>query len=192
MRKNRLLQAFLNKRAKDYSFMIVFFIIFTFFVLFVIRPNVKTVFVLQQELDNLKKLDSDYEKAIFNIVAIQSTLERNRDTFPVLTQAMPSNPQVNKVIDDIKKIASDSSMEMKRIDISEINLKGSDNKDKIKPYIVQIEATSNFVSVSRFLEGLMGQRRLKTIRQLSIVKEIKDSTASSALRIKLEIEGYYL
>src|SRR3989344_7223808 len=129
MRKSHILEVFLNKRAKDYSFIIVFFVIFSFFVLFVIRPNVKTVFILQQELDNLKKLDADYEKAIFNIVSIQSTLEQNRDTFPILTQAMPSNPQVNKVIDDIKKIASDSSMEMRRIDIAEINLKGTDNKD---------------------------------------------------------------
>lgn len=187
-----LLKKIFTKKTKDYGFMIVFFLIFSFFVLFVIRPNLTTVFNLQRERDQLVQLDQDYERAIFNIVSIQSSLERNRESFPLLNDAVPSAAQVNRVIDDITKIASSSSFDIKKIDINQISLKESADKNEAHSYQVFLESTADFNTTRRFINDLLKQRRLKTLKTLNLEQDNKESTQSSFLRIKLEIEGHYL
>ncbi len=182
----------LNKRAKDYTFAIFFLLLFSFFIFFIIRPNLVTGFGLQKELTDLQKLDKDYEQAIFNIVQVQAAVERNRDLFPLLNEAVPATPQVNQVLDDIKKVASESGIDLKKVDINQISLKESKTKTTIKPYDVAIETQSEFAQVSQFLDKLLKQRRLKSIKTLSIIKEGKEGSGSAQLRIKLEIEGFYL
>ncbi len=186
------LEKIFTKKTKDYSFIIVFFLIFSFFVLFVIRPNLTTVFNLQRERDQLAQLDQDYERAIFNIVSIQSSLERNRESFPLLNDAVPSAAQVNRVIDDITKIASSSSFDIKKIDINQISLKESTDKNKTHSYQVFLESTADFNTARKFIDDLLQQRRLKTLQTLNFEQDNKESTQSSLLRIKLEIEGHYL
>lgn len=192
MNRKTIVDKLMNRKTKDYTFTIVFFIIFSFFVLFVIRPNITTVFVLQQQLNDLQKLDKDYEKAIFTVVNIQSALEKNREQFPLLNQAVPSTPQVNQIIDDVKKIASDSGIELKKFDINQINLKESKNKNSLKPYNVDIETSSDFVKANKFMSAILQQRRLKSIKNLIISKDQNAGTESAALKIIFEIEGYYL
>lgn len=187
-----LLNKIFTKKTKDYTFMIVFFLIFSFFVLFVIRPNLTTVFNLQRERDQLTQLDQDYERAIFNIVSIQSSLERNRESFPLLNDAVPSAAQVNRVIDDITKIASSSSFDIKKIDINQISLKESTDKNEAHSYQVFLESAADFNTTRRFINDLLKQRRLKTLKTLNLEQDNKESTQSSFLRIKLEIEGHYL
>lgn len=187
-----LLNKIFTKKTKDYGFMIVFFLIFSFFVLFVIRPNLTTVFNLQRERDQLTQLDQDYERAIFNIVSIQSSLERNRESFPLLNDAVPSAAQVNRVIDDITKIASSSSFDIKKIDINQISLKESTDKNETHSYQVFLESAADFNTTRRFINDLLKQRRLKTLKTLNLEQDNKESTQSSFLRIKLEIEGHYL
>lgn len=187
-----LLNKIFTKKTKDYTFMIVFFLIFSFFVLFVIKPNLTTVFNLQRERDQLTQLDQDYERAIFNIVSIQSSLERNRESFPLLNDAVPSAAQVNRVIDDITKIASSSSFDIKKIDINQISLKESTDKNETHSYQVFLESAADFNTTRRFINDLLKQRRLKTLKTLNLEQDNKESTQSSFLHIKLEIEGHYL
>ncbi|MBI4004679.1 type 4a pilus biogenesis protein PilO [Candidatus Roizmanbacteria bacterium] len=192
MKETEILKKILSKKTTDYTFTVVFFFIFSFFVFFVIRPTLVTVFVLQKEVHELKELDKEYEKAIFSIVSVQSKLENNRSLFPMLSYAIPATPQVNKVVDDIRKVASASSIDIKRIEVNEINLKEIKEKDNVKPYIVSLETTSDFNTVNKFMAEIVGQRRLKTIKGISITKENKESTESSQLKIQLEVEAYYL
>jgi Tfp pilus assembly protein PilO len=192
MNKKNLLDKLLNRKAKDYSFAIIFFIIFSFFVLVVIRPNITTVLNIQKELTELQKLDTDYEQAIFNIIAIQSKLEKNREFFPLLNSALPSDPQVNKIVDDIRKVASDSGIEITKIEINQVNLKEKKSNTKPNSLFVAMEFDNDFVRTNKFIQELLVQRRLKTIRSLNISRNLSEGTESAGLIIKLEVEGYYL
>lgn len=186
------LEQLISRKAKDYTFTILFFIIFSFFTLFVIRPNIVTVFGLQKELTDLQILDKDYEAAIVDIVSLQSVLEKNRDRFPMLREALPYTPQVNQVIDDIRNVASESGIDTEKIDINQISLKESENKSSTKAYNVNIETRSDFPSAFAFVDGLTRQRRLKTLKNIKIYKEGSNGTGSAVLRVILEVEGYYL
>lgn len=192
MKKKSLMDQLFNKKVKDYSFTVIFFLVFSFFVVFVIRPNIITVFKSQKELQDLNKLDKDYENIIFSIINLQSKIQLNLENLPLLEQAIPKVPQVNKVIDDLASSATESGIILKSIDVSKINLKEDSDKRTTKSYMVLLEIDSDFPKVKQFLDNTLHQRRLKTIKSFSVLKEESKSSASAGLKISFEIEGYYL
>ncbi len=192
MNRNAIIEKLTSKRVKDYSFTIIFFIVFSFFIIFAIRPNLTTVFSLQKQLKELRVLDTNYENVIVHIVDLQSMLETNRDNMYLLDEALPASPQVNKVIDDLKKSASESGVLIRKIDVGEVNLKEDEKKKDIKAFTLSMETNSDFTEVKTFIDQFMNQRRLKMVRNLSIIKDTKDGTGSASLKIKMDISGYYL
>jgi hypothetical protein len=117
-----------SKKVKDYSLIIAFFIVFSIFVWFAIRPNIITAFSLQQELKELKEKDAHYEEVIMSIVEFQSKLEMNRDRLDLLDQALPPDPHVHKTVTDIMDAADDANIEVLSLDLRETEL--IDNSDK--------------------------------------------------------------
>ncbi|NTU72627.1 hypothetical protein HGB07_00400 [Candidatus Roizmanbacteria bacterium] len=186
------LRHLIGRRVKDYSFTIGFFVVFSFFLFFAIRPNLVTVFRLQKELADLRKVDSSYENVIMNIVNTQTILEANRDKFYLLDDAMPNRPRVNEVVDDIRNSASIAGVVFKKIDISEVNLKEDSDKSHLKSYIVQLDAASDFNAVKKMMDQLLLDRRLKMIKEVAFSRDIETGTQSADIRIDLQVEGFYL
>lgn len=192
MNKKALLAKILNKRVKDYSFAISFFLIFSFFVFFAIRPSLSTIFSLRKELADLRKIDSNYEKGIITVITVQSDIEKYRGDFYLLDEAVPSQLAATKVVEDLRRSASETGMIIKKINFSELPLKEKQKKKELKSYIVVIDTDDNFVNVKKFIEDILIQRRLKTIKSLTIGRDVKESSASGVLKIKIELDSYYL
>lgn len=182
----------LNKKLLDYGFIIAFFLIFSFFIFFAIKPNLETAFKLQKELEELRKIDDNYNEAIDTILKVQSALEGHRDDVPLLNQALPPNPQVNKIIADIQSSASSSGIPLTRLNVQEVPIKTPSLDKNMKNYIITFESTSEFDSVQRFVAGFLSQRRLKLINNLELSKDAQVGSESAQLRVAFEIEGFYL
>ncbi len=192
MNKNDLLENLRNQKVKEYGFTISFFLIFSFFVVFAIRPNLTSVISLNEQLTQLRGLDVQYENSITKIITLQSLIEQNRENFYLLDESLPSTPQVNKVIDDIKKNASESGLVIDKIVVDEVSLKGDTGKKKMRSFSVDLETTSEFENIKKFVSNLFLQRRLKSIQDLTLERDVAVSSGSAPLKIKLEIGGYYL
>ena len=148
---------------------------------------------LNEQLTQLRALDSHYEDSSTKIINLQTLIEQNRDDFYLLDEALPSTPQVNNVIDDINKDASDSGIRIHKIDVDEISLKEDASRNKMKIISVNLESSSKFENIKQFIDTLLTQRRLKTIQNVSLEKDVSTSSSQSAgLKIKLEIGGLYL
>lgn len=181
-----------GKKFQDYSYAIFFFLTFSFFLIFIIRPNLINVFSLHQELAQLNLLDKNYENVIKKILEIQSFIEVNRSDLYILDQSLTSSPQINKILDDININASESGLIINKISISSINLKeNTKNLDK-KMFTINIGANGDFYQISKFKEAIEKGRRLKIIKNLQIIKNEQESSQSADLDIKLVIETFYL
>lgn len=178
-----------NKKVKDYTLTIIFFIIFAFFVFFAIRPNIVTAFNLQKELQDLKVKDRKYEQTLFNIVNYQAVLETNRDNFFLLDEAVPANPQVYKVVEDLRSSASASGVLTSRFDVNKVPLTKDKKQKKMQAYQVSLETTSDIQVIKSFIEHFMGQRRLKTIESVTITP---DNKSENQFKIQMIVEGHYL
>ncbi len=192
MNKIDLLDKLQNKKIKEYGFSIAFFMIFSFFIVFAIRPNLASVISLNEQLTQLRGLDVEYENSITKIINLQTLIEQNRENFYLLDESLPSTPQVNKVIDDIKKNASDSGIQIDKVVVDEVSLKEDSSKNKMKVFSVNMESSSQFESIKRFLDTMFQQRRLKAIQSLTLERDALSGSGSASLKIKLEIGGYYL
>lgn len=191
MSKKNIINKLITEKTKNYTYAIAFFLVFSFFVYFVIRPNLLSVFVSNSKIDELKKIDNLYENQINKVIDLQSTLETNRDDFRLLREAVSENPQVNKVLSDISLSAEKNKLSINKITIGDINLRDS-SKQKLYEVSVNLDLRGNFDSLMMFVRELNNQRRLKLIRRMSILKENEKATESAELKISMEVDGYYL
>ena len=107
----------------------------------------------------------------------------------MLNQSVSEQPEVNKIIEDIKKIADKNFITINKASIVDINFsKTNKEKQNVK---LKIEATTSFENLRLFMTDLFAQRRLKLIDNLVIYRD-KESTGSGDLNVDLSIDGYYL
>lgn len=208
MNREELLAKILNKRVRDYSFPVVFFLIFSVFIFFAIRPNLVTAFSLQKELDELRIQDDQYERVILNIVNYQTVIEKTRDDLPLLKQAIPESPEIFAMVRDIKNGASESGIIINDLDISDVTLKqgkgvgpsvapvpvakAKGTEDENKKYTVRFQVSSNFAEVKDFIARLINQRRMKIIEHMDIVSGGQQGSQSATFNVSFVVDGYYL
>lgn len=182
----------LNKKIVDYTFVIAFFFIFSFFIFFAIKPNLETAFKLQKELEELKQVDANYNEAIKTIISIQSSIEDNRDSLHLLDEALPAKPEVNKILSDIQKTASESGFPINKLNVAEIPIINPVRDKNIKSFKVTFTSASNFDTSQQFIFNLLLQRRLKKIDKIVFDKAPSVSSESAKLNISFEVESFYL
>ena len=107
MDKQATIKKLFEKKAKDYTYTVAFFVIFFLFSA-VIRPNLITVFEINAKIRQLSEVDRIYGEQIDKIVGVQSIFEASRDDMYLLNEAISTQPEVNKVLFDVN-VASDGS-----------------------------------------------------------------------------------
>ncbi len=185
-----------TEKTKDYSYTIIFFLAFSFFIFFVIRPNLVSVFDAISQVSDLSQEDKTYGSQIEKIIDIQSTMEQSRSDFGLLDQAISSTPQVYQLLRDVQSSTAKNGLLVNHVSVSDINLKDVGNGDKVSSVDLEINVSGTYNELVSFLKDTQNQRRLKLIKKMSMIKVDTSSTpqasASSALELQLVIEGYYL
>ncbi len=185
-----------TEKTKDYSYTIIFFLAFSFFIFFVIRPNLVSVFDAYSQVSDLSQEDKTYGSQIEKIIDIQSTMEQSRSDLGLLDQAVTNTPQVNQLLRDVQNSTTKSGLLVNRVSVSDINLKDVGNGDKVSSVDLEIDVSGTYNELVSFLKDTQNQRRLKFIKKMNLSKTDTTSTpqasASSALELQLVIEGYYL
>ena len=181
-----------NNKAKDYTYTIGFFVIFSFFIFAVIRPNLVTVFEINAKIKQLKEVDKVYGSQIDKIVTVQSVFESNREDMYLLNEAISIQPEVNRILSDINVSSDESSLKTERISVSDLNLKDKGALNKLKSFKVNMDLVGNFEDTLAFIKKLYVQRRLKLLPDFELTNQVATSSESAGLKIKLNVEGYYL
>ncbi|MBI5123264.1 type 4a pilus biogenesis protein PilO [Candidatus Roizmanbacteria bacterium] len=189
MNLNNISKSIFVKKTGDYISVIFFLLIFSIFIVFAIKPSLTTAFSLKKEELDLKKVDKIYEDKINNITSIQTQIEDNRNNLPLLSRSISEHPEVNKIIEDIKKIADKNSLTINKASIVDINL--SSTNQELQDVRLMMEVATNFDNLKQFMADIFSQRRLKIIDNVIISRD-KESSSSSDLKVVLTIDGFYL
>jgi Tfp pilus assembly protein PilO len=190
--KKQLLSKLFTEKNKDYSYTIIFFLIFSFFVFFIIRPNVLSIFQANLQIENLKKTNAIYEYQIQNVIDVQSILVNVRDDLPLLDEAVTSKPQINQLINDITKAIEKNHLEISKLSLANVNLKDISKTEQFKPLVFDLGLTGSFDNYLNLMKDIYNDRRIKLMKDIVISKEDKSGTNSGTLQIELQLEGYYL
>ena len=185
MKTADITKAIFSKKTQDYTFVVLFLLIFSVFIFFAINPSLKTAFSLKKEEKDLTKIDALYEQKIINIASIQSQIEENREDIPLFNQAISEFPEVNKMVNDIKSAADKNSFVIKKSNIADVNL--AQNKKALEKIRMIVEAKTNFDNLISLIQDLFLQRRLKSVSNL-VINQDQDATGSGELEVILTIE----
>lgn len=190
--KNFVTQLLSKKEITDYTYITLFFIISTMFVVFAIRPSLTIAFALRKEAQELKKINNEYEQNIVKIIALQSQLESVRNKIYLLEEATPSKPEIKIVVNNLQTVADQSGVQLKEFTIPEIILKGELKKEGLQNIPFSLDLESEYQKLNDFINDLLLRRRLAVIKNLEINKTDVESTGSAELKYGIEIENYYL
>ena len=198
MEKDKLIAQLLEKSKDNIQQFYVsgFLLVFVLLILFVVRPTMNGYVERRTELQEIKILSSQYQKVIASINTLQDLLESNRSDFALLHQAIPNSIQMYQLTQDVQKsflqyaptrshnfpgyvvTPSESSAALK-------------NKSALKPYKILVNITSDYSTLRNVLSQIMSQRRVKSVRSMTLAKP-KGASDSATLDMKLEVEAYYL
>lgn len=190
--RNTIIAKLFTKKGKDYSYTIAFFLVFSFFVFFVIRPNVLSVFQANLKIENLKKTNAIYEYQIQNVINAQTVLVDARDDLQLLDEAATNKPQVNQIIGDITKTVEKNNLVINKLSLIDVNLKDVSRSNQFKPLTFNLGLTGSFEDYFNLMKDFYNQRRIKLFKDVVISKDEETGTSSGELQIELELEGYYL
>lgn len=192
MNQSQFLKKVFTKKAQDYSYTIAFFLIFSFFIVAVIRPNVVSVFSSNAKIKELEDTNRILDSQITNVLQIQTAIEQSRDDFFLLKETIATNPQVNKVLSDFNEVTNKNNLTIERMNIADVNLKETTNTQKLKSIALHADVSGKYEDFVQFISDLYGQRRLKIVKKLTIARDGKAASESANLKMQVDVEGYYL
>lgn len=180
------------KELREYSYLAFFFLLLAVFIIFVIRPNLKQIFLAKQKAEDLRLIKDDYEKIINKIIDFQSNFEQFRDDYYLINQAIPHHPLINKILSDIDNQIKKNNLQVEEIKINDVNLL-TGKREEVESIKLDLSITGNFDNFNQFIKGIINQRRLKEIESFKItnINELPASE-SSQLKIDLVIKSYFL
>ncbi len=184
---------FKKQENKNYLYLSVFFLIFSFFLIFIIRPTLKSAFQSKAKREELLKATTKLEEIINKSVVLQSEAEKYRDDFPLLFEAIPKEVNISQVMREVTNAVRENNLVIVNSSVSDIKLVGGEDKG-LKTVKLKYVLEGKFSDFLKFMKALENQRRLKTIRQASFLRkgEIEiNATGEAVLNIKLEIETYF-
>ena len=192
MDRKRILDQLKDQKVQNYSYNIIFFVIFAFFAVFAIRPNLMTAFNLQKELQDLKLKSQEYEAEIQQIVDYQTKVEQYRDQFYLLDEAIPKTPAIAKVLEDIRQSATDSGVILTSIAVEEVSSKTVEKQPSLKSFGLTVNVDGEFITLKNFLDTLLNQRRIKAVDNIEITKVRQEEGTSNLFTITMLVKGAYL
>ena len=192
MDRKRILDQLKDQKVQNYSYNIIFFVIFAFFAVFAIRPNLMTAFNLQKELQDLKFKSQEYEAEIQQIVDYQTKVEQYRDQFYLLDEAIPKTPAIAKVLEDIRQSATDSGVILTSIAVEEVSIKTVEKQPSLKSFGLTVNVDGELITLKNFLDTLLNQRRIKAVDNIEITKVRQEEGTSNLFTITMLVKGAYL
>lgn len=187
----KLKELIAKKEVQDYTYLILFLLVFAFFAFFVIRPVLSVGVTLRKEAADLRVLNATFDDNIRSVIKIQSELESIRDKKYLIDQALPAGPSTGPIILQIESAAGQTGIEIKKLVISDVTYKSIENSNgKLQSVDVDLTASGNFAQINDFIKLLYNQRRLKFLPALKVTRSV--DILDNSLEIIIKLSVYYI
>jgi len=192
-----------SPKTKNYSTVILFFLVLSVFGWYAIRPTIQTILYLRREIKDKTEIDKKMDIKIYSLIEANTVYENNQALFPILAEAIPISPEALDAVSQIKLLAAEKNVAISLLQMSNIQLasqstsvnqKNQNNFTEI-PIICNVEGP--FASILAFLKELTTMRRFITIRSMNFlpIKTIFVSASESGkptfIKASIDLITYY-
>lgn len=176
---------------KNYPYLILFLLISTFFIYFIIRPNLKQLIMAKKRLDELSRIKNESDLAINKLITIQSNIERLRNDFSFFDELIFQKPEINNFLFDVESVLVKNNLTLNKLSINDVDLISKNNRETPNFIVVKGEVAGNFIDFYNSIKEIHKQSRLKEFDNFKISRK-NQSTDSSRLIIEFELKTNYL
>jgi hypothetical protein len=189
-RANRkLLAVRKNKRSVPYLTLTLSFFALSFFGLFAIRPTIITAITLIKSVNDLSRLNNNYESKISNIIQAQANYETIRNDIPLINQAIPDNAYFQQLTQALQKFAASSDFSIIQMQIEGGPISKGPKLGLLKKYGFSLIGTGTYPAIISYLGHLNNWKRILDVTSLELVPE--GSSLSGSLRSTIRGFTYY-
>lgn len=195
MDSQKIKQLLIKKEVQDYTYFILFFLVFSFFAFFVIKPVLSVGVRLRREASDLKKINETFDANIRQVIRIQTQLETIRDEKYLIDEAIPKSPSTGSVVSQIESASAQSGTIITKLTINEIIYKSKEaTSTGLQGGVFDIEVKGEFNQIMNFLTLMSSQRRLKTITKMKVetVSSATGEAPSGILVMTISIAAHYI
>ncbi|GEM_PF-6123434 len=195
----RLKEFFKQEKGRNLTYLSVFLLVFSVFIIFIIRPTLKTAFYLRDKRESLKTANQQLSSVIEKIVQLNLDAERYRDDFDLLDQAVPSKMFIFSLFKQINSVflENDLSIENAKVDriilVRETQEKSAADQD-LKELKINYVLQGDFNDLIKALKELRRQRRISIVYRINIDKEedgFIESTEEAGIKMNVEIKSFF-
>ncbi len=165
-----------------------------FFAVFAIRPTLLTMSDLIKEIEDKTKLDQQLAQKAAALSTVQAEYLQLEDRLVVLDEAIPATqPEFDKNLKIIEKIASDNQLVISSIQVSEIpkdedpEIEFSQRQRITVP--ISVTVTGDYLKIKSFIDQLGENRRALIVE--SVVFSVNETRDTKSLRANVVINMHY-
>ncbi|HNY04155.1 MAG TPA: hypothetical protein PKI92_00135 [Candidatus Woesebacteria bacterium] len=156
------------------------FLLISFFTFFAIKPTLLTISKLVGDIKAKEILVKELKAKINNVIISQDLFSQVQEKYALVEASLPSSPRFYQATSQIVGLT-----EKNQVYLDKINYSISDSNF----YSTSISTSSSFLSATSLLSGLLQNKRLFQIDQISF--SLEKDTGSKTININLPLKIYY-
>lgn len=129
------------------------------FAVYAIKPTVLTIIELNNEIKSKENTVSLLIQKITNLKTASNILQKESQDLEFIENAVPSNADVEQLINQIEKIAVNNSVAIRNLSSSNVFLKGNSDKKIENELPLSFSITGNYQNLFQFLQTIETFRR---------------------------------
>lgn len=178
-----------SKKTASYFTLTLSLLSLSFFGIFAIKPTITTAVSLTKNIQDLKKLNLQYEDKIGNLIRAQTEYEKIRSDLPLLDTAIPANASFVKLVKAVERFANTENITVSQFQIETVPVSTLSSSSKMYSFGFNLSASGKYSSLTSFISHLLNWKRIVTISSLDFGKEVGSPGAN--LRLTLKGSAYY-
>ncbi|HCM82277.1 MAG: hypothetical protein UV63_C0006G0014 [Microgenomates group bacterium GW2011_GWC1_43_11] len=193
-----------SPKTKNYSTVVFFFLVLSVFGWYAIRPTIQTILYLRREIKDKTDMNKKMDEKIYALIEANSAFENAQTLVPVLSEAIPKNPDALDLVVQIQTLATEKNVILSSLQMADIPLStpsGSATPKNPKSLYVEFpivfSAEGPYLSVVSFLKELINMRRIVTVRSMNFIPAkimyplASDSGKPAVIKVSMNLLGYY-
>ncbi len=176
------------------------FLAISLFAWYAVRPTAQTIIYLRKEIEDKTKVNKQLEDKITALILAQATFEEIQDRLPLVSEALPYNPDAVLLARQLYHIANISQASISALQIPSLPLltqeasagaKLAPTKSLVGEFPVTVVISGGYPNLKSFLYGLLTLRRVTSIDSITIKQSGTRALTGETLQLSVRIRGYF-
>lgn len=178
-------------QARDYTFGVIFLILSSFFIFFVIKPVLGIALSLQKEKRDLAEVESKLNKNFSETLRLKNILETSREDEAIINDVIPNRPNISESISLVYQIFDSVGVRLVSMNIEQATLLKGEKVASHESFLLRSQFVTNKTNLIALQQKLNSQNRLFSLKSLKVTQNAKNPTEDLGVQMVLDLSSWW-